>query len=337
MRQPSLLSGCKDGVERGIVRSAAAAAATAGDAPTATDAPVVVVAFGGNALLKRGEPLTMEAQQRNARSAAVAVKQLVDAGYRVCVTHGNGPQVGLLAEQDPAARLDVLDAETEGQLGFVLELELQNVMQDRQVAVLLTQVVVDLADEAFQSPRKQVGPHYSQQEAQRLADAKGWTVAPDGDSYRRVVASPLPLDIVEAGPINTLLQAGVIIVCCGGGGIPVSVDSASGQKRGVEAVVDKDEASALLGIKLRAEWLLMLTDATAIFDPAAWPAEQRPVPSPARCSQLKGMGFASGSMAPKVAAACRFVAATGARAGVGSIQDALGIISGQAGTVIVAD
>ncbi|KAL4458086.1 hypothetical protein ABPG75_012951 [Micractinium tetrahymenae] len=313
--------------------STTAAAAAAADRP---DAPkTVVVAVGGNALLKRGEELTMDNQLHNARQAAAAVRQLVEAGLRVCVTHGNGPQVGLLALQDPAARLDVLDAETEGQLGFILELELGNALRHHQVAALLTQVVVDPADPAFSKPTKHVGPRYSQEEAEQLAADKGWSVAPDGESFRRVVPSPLPRDIVEWRAIQMLLQAGVITVCCGGGGIPVAVQQGSGERYGVEAVVDKDEASALLGIRLQADWLLMLTDAEAIYDPSAWPKEERPIPSPARCSQLQSMPFASGSMAPKLAAACRFVAATGGRAAVGSIEDALRIVKGEAGTVIV--
>lgn len=232
------------------------------------------------------------------------------------------------------ARLEVLDAETEGQLGFLLELELANALQHRQVAALLTQVVVDPGDEAFQHPRKQVGPRYSKQEAEQMARDKGWAVAPDGDSFRRVVASPLPRDIVEWRAVQVLLQAGIITVCCGGGGIPVAVDG-RGMRRGVEAVVDKDEASALLGIKLKADWLLMLTDAGAIYDPSGWPREQRPIPSPVKAGQLQ-MSFASGSMAPKVAAACRFVTATGGKAAVGSIGDALHILQGRAGTVIEA-
>ncbi|PSC72748.1 carbamate kinase [Micractinium conductrix] len=277
----------------------------------------------------------MDTQMHNAREAATAVKQLVGAGFRVCVTHGNGPQVGMLALQEPSARLEVLDAETEGQLGFILELELGNALPQQQVAALLTQVVVDPADPAFSNPTKQVGPHYSKEEAERLAEEKGWAVASDGDSFRRVVASPLPKEVVEWRAVQTLLQAGVITVCCGGGGIPVAVDGA-GEKYGVEAVVDKDEASALLGTRLHADWLLMLTDADGIYDPAGWPHQKLLLPSPVRCSELAGMRFASGSMAPKVAAACRFVQATGGSAAVGRIADALRIVQGGAGTVITA-
>lgn len=252
------------------------------------------------------------------------------------------------------------------------------------------QVVVEASDPAFQRPTKQVGPHYSRQEAERLAADKGWAVAPDGDAFRRVVASPLPKDIVEWRSVQVLLQvrrtglpcamlarrrcpaahslrrrgsplpgctatcpssarptpththartstqAGVICVACGGGGIPVVEDAASGERRGVEAVVDKDEASALLASKLGADWLLMLTDAPAIYDPAAWPREKRPLPSPVPCSQLQQAGFEAGSMAPKVAAACRFASTGGGRAGVGAIADALAILQGRAGTVITA-
>lgn len=296
---------------------------------------VAVVALGGNALLKRGEPLTMERQLENAREAAAALAQLVrEEGLALCVTHGNGPQVGMLALQDPSTGLDVLDAESEGQVGYVIESELQQALPDRQVVTLLTQTEVDESDPAFQSPTKPIGPMYSKEDADRLAAEKGWSMAPDGaKGYRRVVASPQPLDIVEAKAIELLLAHGVITICCGGGGIPVS-KMEQGRKHGVEAVVDKDAASSLLAIKIKADWLLLLTDADAVYDPEKWPSERVPIPSPTNPESLEGKAFQKGSMGPKVTACCDFVKATHGCAGIGALKDALDIVRGNKGTII---
>lgn len=298
-----------------------------------------MVAFGGNALLKRGEPLTTDVQRRNAQAAAAIVAQLVQKeGLKVCVTHGNGPQVGLLALQDPGTTLDVLDAETEGQLGYLLEMELANALgPEQQVVALLTQVEVDENDSAFQHPTKQIGPRYSRQEAEALAKEKGWAVAPDGDAYRRVVASPAPREIMEAPAVELLLAAGMLPVCCGGGGIPVALDAARRRRHGVEAVIDKDAASALLAARIGASWLVMLTDADAVYDPQRWPAERVPLRSPITAGELEVLQFEAGSMKPKVEAAISFVRASGGRAAIGHIADAADILLGRKGTLVVPD
>lgn len=301
---------------------------------------IAVVAFGGNALLRRGEPLTMPNQQHNAARAAAAVASLstLDHGLRLCITHGNGPQVGLLAQMDAESGLDVLDAETEGQIGYLLELELANALgTGTDVCALLTQVVVDTKDPAFQHPTKPIGRWYSKEEAEALAKEKGWTVAQDGDKWRRVVASPEPKAIVESRAIDILLKAGVVVIACGGGGIPVAVEEGERQRRfGVQAVVDKDAASALLAANINAEWLIMLTDAAAVYDPTQWPDKKVPLPSPIKVSDVEKMKFASGSMGPKMAAAVQFVKKTGGKAAVGNIEDVAAIVKGEAGTVVVA-
>jgi carbamate kinase len=296
----------------------------------------IVVALGGNALLRRGEPAEAAVQRRNVEAAARAVAGLA-AEHQVVVTHGNGPQVGLLALQSEAYRdvdaypLDVLGAESEGMIGYLLEQALSNELIGRDIATLLTQVVVDPRDPAFTRPTKPVGPVYAEADARRLAAARGWTVAPDGTHYRRVVPSPDPQDVVELRTIRLLVDAGVVVICVGGGGIPVVVDEAGGL-RGVEAVIDKDLSAALLARLLNAGFLLMLTDVAAVErgwgEPGAEPIRRT---SPA---ELRSLGFASGSMGPKVEAACRFVEATGAAAGIGALADAAAIVRGEAGTVV---
>ena len=301
--------------------------------------PIAVIAFGGNALLRRGEPLTMANQQQNAANAAAAVASLStsDHGMRLCITHGNGPQVGLLAQMDAESGLDVLDAETEGQIGYLLELELANALgQGTDVCALLTQVVVDTKDPAFQHPTKPIGRWYSQEEAEALAKEKGWAIAQDGDRWRRVVASPEPKAIVESRAIDVLLKAGVVVIACGGGGIPVAIDEKTQKKFGVQAVVDKDAASALLAANINAEWLIMLTDAAAVYDPTQWPEKKVPLPSPVKASDVEKMKFAAGSMNPKMAAAISFVKTTGGKAAIGSIEDVTAIVKGEAGTVVIA-
>lgn len=280
----------------------------------------------------------MENQRRNAAGAAAAVAELLRTGQdlQLCLTHGNGPQVGLLAQSHPESGLDVLDAESEGQIGYLLELEVANALQGRQdVVTLLTQTVVDPEDPAFHHPTKPIGRWYDEAEAKRLEGEKGWAVAKDGDRWRRVVASPQPLDIVESRAVKILLDAGVVVICCGGGGIPVAIDAHGGKKVGVEAVVDKDAASALLAEQLGAQWLVMLTDADAIYDPGKWPDEKVPIPSPVKCSEAEQREFASGSMGPKVLAACSFVKRTGGKAAVGNIADLAKILREEGGTVIV--
>ncbi len=297
---------------------------------------LIVIALGGNAILKRSQRLEADIQRRNIWAAAVAIAEIA-RDNAVVVTHGNGPQVGLLALQAEAFKrvkpypLDVLGAETEGMIGYLIEQELRNCLPGRQVATLLTQVAVDPSDPAFAHPTKPIGPIYSQVEAERLAMERGWAIAPDGDAYRRVTASPEPRQILELPTIRLLVQAGVLVVCAGGGGIPVVMTPASGI-HGVEAVIDKDLAAALLATKLDADALLLLTDIDAVY--RNWGTATASPFRQTTPQQLHRHTFAVGSMAPKVEAACRFVEATGGYSGIGRLQDAAAILAGHAGTII---
>lgn len=297
----------------------------------------VVAALGGNALLRRGQPLTAENQRANVAIAARALLPIA-LEHDLILTHGNGPQVGLLALQNAAYRpdelypLDILDAETEGMIGYLLEQELGNLLpHSRPLATLLTRIEVDPDDPAFTRPTKPIGPVYGQAEAERLASEKGWSIAPDGASWRRVVPSPEPHRILELSTIELLVREGVLVVCAGGGGIPV-VERADGTLAGVEAVIDKDLAGALLAASLHADAFLMLTDVDAVYadwgTPEAWPI-RRIAPD-----ALDPARFASGSMGPKVAAARRFAQETGGMAAIGSLADAARLLAGEAGTVI---
>jgi len=296
----------------------------------------VVVALGGNALLRRGEAPESAAQRRNVDSAVASIAQLARE-HEVVLTHGNGPQVGLLALQSeaytqvPAYPLDVLGAESEGMIGYLLEQGLRNELPGREVATLLTQVVVDPGDPAFAAPTKPIGSVYAEADARRLAAARGWAVAPDGDGFRRVVASPEPLEIVELDAIRVLLDGGVLPICVGGGGIPVS---RNGRLAGVEAVIDKDKAAGLLAERLGADALLLLTDVEAVELGWGTP-DARPLGA-VTVDELREHAFAPGSMAPKVAAACRFVEATGGKAAIGALDRAAEILAGSSGTTVVA-
>jgi carbamate kinase len=297
-----------------------------------------VVALGGNALLRRGEPAHVETQRENVAAAASSVAE-VAATHRVVVTHGNGPQVGLLALQAEAYRevrpypLDVLGAESEGMVGYLLEQALARELPGRELATLLTQVVVDPADPAFARPTKPVGPVYEERRARELAAERGWAVARDGAGWRRVVPSPEPLGVVELRTIQLLVEGGVVVICVGGGGVPVVVDEAGGL-RGVEAVIDKDLSAALLARLLHVDLLLMLTDVPAVErgfgTPAAEPIRR------ATPDELRALELAEGSMAPKVEAACRFVEATGGTAAIGALADAGAIVRGETGTIVAS-
>ncbi|PZO10508.1 MAG: carbamate kinase [Lysobacteraceae bacterium] len=298
----------------------------------------LVIALGGNALLKRGQPPDPALQRANIAAAAAGLAPVIRR-HDVVLTHGNGPQVGLLALQAmadptrPAFPLDVLGAESEGMIGYVLEQELINQLPGRQFATLLTQVVVDPRDPAFASPTKPIGPVYAEAQATALAAEKGWTVAPDGAHWRRVVASPAPLRILALPAIKRMAEAQVTVICAGGGGIPVAMD-ADGRLYGVEAVIDKDAASALLAIELGADALVMLTDVAAVmtdFDTPQVRALKRATPR-----GLAQHAFATGSMGPKVASAVA-MAKAGKRAAIGSIDELEAILAGNAGTWIVPD
>jgi carbamate kinase len=300
----------------------------------------VVAALGGNALLRREEPLTADNQRRNIKRAAEALAPIA-AGNNLVVSHGNGPQVGLLALQGAAYKpeeaypLDILDAETQGMVGYLIEQELANTLPtSRHCVTLLTRVEVDSDDPAFGSPSKPIGPVYGEEEAKRITRERGWTIARDGERYRRVVPSPRPQRIFELGVIELLVDHGVIVICAGGGGIP-TVRGQDGSLAGVEAVIDKDLASALLARELRADALLMLTDVDAVFE--GWRQPQARAVRRASPHALDALSFESGSMGPKVEAACEFVERTGGMAGIGRIVDALAILRGEAGTVIAGD
>ena len=291
----------------------------------------ILIALGGNALLRRGEPLTAENQRRNVRSAARALAPIARE-HELVISHGNGPQVGLLALQGAAYPLDILDAETEGMIGYLIEQELENLLPPGlRCATLLTQVEVDADDPAFSRPTKPIGPLYSRGEAEALAHARSWQVAPDGDRYRRVVPSPRPRRILELGVIRLLVEQGVVVICAGGGGIPV-VRRRDGSLLGVEAVIDKDLAAALLARELGADLLLLLTDVDAVYGGWQTPAAR------AMCrtdpASLVDFEFAPGSMGPKVEAAVEFVEQSGGVAAIGRLEEAAAVLAGEAGTRI---
>lgn len=295
----------------------------------------VVVALGGNALLRRGETLDAETQRRNVDVAVAALAELARE-HELIITHGNGPQVGLLALQASAyaeARpypLDILGAESEGMIGYLLEQGLTNVLE-QPVAALLTQVLVDPADPAFAHPTKPIGPVYTEPEARHAANLRGWSIAPDGKHWRRVVPSPDPLEIVELAAIRLLVDAGVLVICTGGGGIPVVADS-TGSLHGVEAVIDKDLAAALLASSVDADLLLMLTDVDGVYED--WAGEHpRRLPS-LTTDEARELTLAEGSMEPKVRAAVRFASAQERPAAIGGLADAHQVLVGAAGTWI---
>ena len=299
----------------------------------------IVVALGGNALLQRGQPADADAQRENVAIAVRALAELA-AGHEVVVTHGNGPQVGLLALQGEAYReevapypLDVLGAESEGMIGYLLDQELVNALGGREVATLLTQVIVDGDDPAFTHPTKFIGPVYFRSTAEILAAERGWHVAPDGPHWRRVVASPEPVSIVELATIRLLVEAGVLVVCVGGGGIPVVVGR-DGRLRGVEAVIDKDRAAALLATGIDADALLLLTDVAAVERDYGTP-QAAPIAA-ATPDELLALGLPAGSMGPKVEAAAWFAQTTGGRAAIGSLADASAVLAGERGTTVVS-
>jgi carbamate kinase len=300
----------------------------------------LVVALGGNALLKRGEPASSARQLANVRGAARALAP-VARRHQMIVTHGNGPQVGQLAllseEGDAGFPLDVLGAQSQGMIGYMIEDELRDELAGaRELATLLTQVVVDADDPAFRDPAKPVGPQYEEAEARALARERGWAIGPDGARWRRLVPSPEPRRIVEMSAIRVLVDAGVIVICAGGGGVPMVMEE-SGRYHGAQAVIDKDLCAALLASELGATALVMLTDADAVYE--RW---GRPGAAPIRRATpagLRAMEFPRGSMAPKVEAACRFVegAPAGERfAAIGALEDVEGILAGEKGTTVSA-
>lgn len=302
----------------------------------------IVVALGGNALLKRGEPMTHDVQRANIQVAARAIAPVAEK-HQVVLAHGNGPQVGLLALQASAYKeveaypLDVLGAQTEGMIGYMIEQELGNLLPfEVPFATILTMVEVDPADPAFQNPTKFVGPVYEQGEADKLKVEKGWVFKQDGAMWRRVVPSPLPKRIFEIRPIKWLLEQGTIVICAGGGGIPTMYDPTRERwLTGIEAVIDKDLASELLAREIEADLFVIATDVDAVYLDWGKP-EQRRI-GRITPQEIKAHAFPAGSMGPKVDAAVQFVQRTGKRAAIGSLPDIEKIVAGEAGTNVYPD
>ncbi|KIA81710.1 carbamate kinase [Chromobacterium piscinae] len=302
----------------------------------------VVVALGGNALQRRGEAMTADNQRANVKVAAEQLAAVTRLGHNLVMCHGNGPQVGLLGLQNDAyARhvdgtvtpypLDVLGAQTEGMIGYMVEQELGNVLPfEVPIATILTQTEVDANDPAFKNPTKFVGPVYSKEEADKLAAEKGWSVKADGQYYRRVVPSPKPKRIFEMRPIKWLIEKGVVVIAAGGGGIPTMYE---GDKLvGVEAVIDKDLASALLAREIDADYFVIATDVKSVF--VGWGTPEAKAIRQAYPDEMDKLGFAAGSMGPKVEAACEFARLTGKKAVIGALEDIEKIVKGEAGTII---
>ncbi|WP_421861305.1 carbamate kinase [Parvibaculum sp.] len=299
----------------------------------------LLVAIGGNALLKRGDTLGIGEQRRNMGEAASALAGLAKE-HELVLVHGNGPQVGLLAlEADaykgaPPYPLDVLGAESQGMIGYVIEQAMRKALPEREVVTVLTQTLVDADDPAFENPVKPIGPVYDEQTARALAAERGWSVAPDGPGgkvWRRVVASPAPRRIVELGAIRHLVESGCLVICAGGGGIPV-LPGEGGALEGVEAVIDKDLAACLLATDLDADGLLILTDVDGVYEGWGTPGQARIEAISAR--SLDPASFASGSMAPKIEAVRHFALASGRPAFIGALGQAADILSGRSGTRI---
>jgi carbamate kinase len=301
----------------------------------------IVAALGGNALLERGEKPDSEVQERHVSVAAAALAPLA-RGHDLLITHGNGPQVGMLALEsalDPALShpypFDVLGAQTQGMIGYWLARELRAEVPGKQVGCLICQTLVRGDDPAFGNPAKFVGPGYDEEQALSLARSRGWTVRKDGSRWRRVVPSPEPVELLELPLIEALVATGAIVICAGGGGVPVLRQPGGQGVAGVDAVVDKDLTSALLARTIGADMLLILTDVPAVYDGFGTDSA-RPIET-ATVGHLRSGGGPPGSMGPKVEAACRFVEATGKKAVIGRLEDAEAMFLGKAGTTVVPD
>ena len=301
----------------------------------------IVVALGGNAISRRGDPMTADRQRANVRTACAALAPLTEE-HELVITHGNGPQVGLLSLQaanyDPkiAYPFDVLGAETEGMIGYLIEQELGQVIEkDKHIASVLTMVAVHPDDPAFQDPTKFVGPVYDEATAKELAAGGGWVVKPDGDSWRRVVPSPAPQRIIEIEPIKLLIRNGVVVICAGGGGIPTMFDPDTGDLVGVEAVIDKDFASSVLAKDLDADLLVIATDVDAVY--LDWGTDKQRALRRVHPDAFADLDFPAGSMGPKIEAASAFARATGKRAVIGSLDQLSGLVQGTSGTLVTTE
>jgi carbamate kinase len=310
--------------------------------------PIVLVAMGGHAFMQPGEQGTIEDHERNAVQIAALLMTLVERDYYICVTHGNGPQVGnLLLQQEharaevPSLPLDVLVAMTEGSLGYILQQALLNELRKRQtkryVVTVVTQVVVDEDDPAFEAPSKPIGPFLSREEAERRRDVLGWKVKEDaGRGWRRLVPSPSPLRVIQRHMIRDAVRQGHIVVACGGGGIPVK-RQADGQFAGLEAVIDKDLTSSVLATDVGAALLVILTAVPQVYVKYGTP-EQRALGAVTleEIERLQAEGhFPPGSMGPKIEAVIRFLKAGGRRALITNPVSLPQAIEGRAGTHFV--
>jgi carbamate kinase len=296
----------------------------------------VVIALGGNAIVDPAGSLEADVLKQRIRDAAAAVADIA-RGCEVVITHGNGPQVGLLSMQSRATPgvspypLDVIGAESEGMIGYMLEREFATIFPGSEVATLLTQVEIDPEDPAFQQPSKPIGPLLSEPDAKDCRERLGWQLIQEDDGYRRVVPSPAPQRIRELRTIELLVDAGVLVVCAGGGGIPV-VATVEGGLRGVEAVIDKDRTAELLASELHANVLLLLTNVPGVYED--WPEPREKVLRTASSDWLSALELDPGSMGPKVEAARRFVNDTGGVAAIGSVDQARRVLQGLAGTQV---
>ena len=295
----------------------------------------IVIALGGNALLRRGEEMTAENQRENIRIAAKVLAPIIEK-HEVVISHGNGPQVGLLSLQSAAYKeveeypLDILGAQTQGMIGYMIEQELGNHLPvEIPIASILTMVEIDPEDPAFSNPTKPIGPIYDEKEARDLAKLKGWNIKPDGNNWRRVVPSPEPHRIFQLRPIHWLLEKGTVVICAGGGGIPTSYKD-NGKLEGVEVVIDKDRASSLLAFELEADLLIMATDTDGVY--LDWGSDSEKIISKTTPEEISKYSFDKGSMGPKVEAACSFVERSGQRAVIGSLKDIEKMVSGISGT-----
>lgn len=299
---------------------------------------LVVVALGGNAILRRGQPMSV-ANQRTSIAEACRPLARIAQDHDLVVSHGNGPQVGLLALQAASYDVvseypfDVLGAQTEGMLGYLIEQELGNrIGNERAIATLVTRTVVDPADPAFEDPTKFVGPIYTEDEARKLTLRRGWVMKPDGEDLRRVVASPTPLRIVETKPIQWILANKGVVICAGGGGVPTTRDPVTDLIVGVEAVIDKDLASAVLARDLGADLLVIATDVEGVY--VDWKGPAQRLIARAHPDALDPEDFPAGSMGPKVRAAAQFATETRGTAVIGSLRDIDKMFAGTAGTVL---
>ncbi|GGS86652.1 carbamate kinase [Nonomuraea spiralis] len=297
----------------------------------------VIVALGGNAVLKRGQKPDADVQRDNIATAVRTLAQLADK-HELVITHGNGPQVGMLALEsaaDPSLSrpypFDTLGAQTQGMIGYWMQQALQNALPGRQVLAMVTQTLVTAVDPAFADPTKFVGQVYEEDEARKLAAEYGWTVKPDGQYWRRVVPSPTPQRIVETRLIRKMIREGVVVICAGGGGIPVVRDE-RGRLTGVEAVIDKDLTASMLAEALECDAFLILTDVPRVMRDFGAPGQTEIAHTTPH--ELRGLSFPAGSMGPKVDAVCRFVETTGDMAAIGSLDDAEDILTGSAGTIV---